>query len=152
MRRKDGKPQTRALRNKPIFKVGFKDSKNAIDNNFGDKEKPYQITSFFSGCGGLDFGFKGGFSILGKHYEPLPFNITHRHVVLRSEMLLQPSVLLPCVALPWPMSDPQNDVCRTRSPSLLQGSPELPSTCCCQRYPEFPTASLWGSEPHTQGG
>lgn len=75
MRRKDGKPQTRALRNKPIFKVGFKDSKNAIDNNFGDKEKPYQITSFFSGCGGLDFGFKGGFSILGKHYEPLPFNI-----------------------------------------------------------------------------
>lgn len=75
MRRKDGKPQTRALRNKPRFEVGFKDSGNARCNHFGNGEHPYQITSFFSGCGGLDFGFKGGFSILGKRYEPLPFDI-----------------------------------------------------------------------------
>ena len=75
MRRKDGKPQIKALRNKPIFEVGFRDSANANRNHFGAGNHPYQITSFFSGCGGLDLGFKGGFSVLGKRYEPLPFDI-----------------------------------------------------------------------------
>lgn len=75
MRRKDGKPQTKALRNKPRFEAGFKDSENARHNHFGNVEHPYRVTSFFSGCGGLDFGFRGGFSILGKRYEPLPFDI-----------------------------------------------------------------------------
>lgn len=75
MRRKDGKPQTRALRNKAKFDCGFRDSKNALDNQYACVDRPYEVTSFFSGCGGLDFGFKGGFSVLGKKYEPLPFNI-----------------------------------------------------------------------------
>ena len=75
MRRKDGQPKTKALRNKPEFEVGFRDSVNAHQNFFSRGERPYQITSFFSGCGGLDFGFRGGFSILGREYEPLPFDI-----------------------------------------------------------------------------
>ena len=75
MRRKDGKPPAKALRTKPQFEVGFKDSANALRNHFGKGERPYQVTSFFSGCGGLDFGFMGGFSCLGKEYERLPFNI-----------------------------------------------------------------------------
>lgn len=29
----------------------------------------------FSGCGGMDLGFKGGFTFLGKRYEALPFKI-----------------------------------------------------------------------------
>jgi DNA (cytosine-5)-methyltransferase 1 len=29
----------------------------------------------FSGCGGMDLGFRGGFTFLGKSYERLPFNI-----------------------------------------------------------------------------
>jgi len=75
MRRKDGKPQTKALRNKPIFDVGFKDSANALENSNKKIKKKHQVLSFFSGCGGLDFGFKGGFSVLGKNYEQLPFEI-----------------------------------------------------------------------------
>lgn len=75
MRRKDGKPQTRALRNKAKFDCGFRDSKNAQDNQYASVDRPYEVTSFFSGCGGLDFGFKGGFSVLGKKYDPLPFDI-----------------------------------------------------------------------------
>lgn len=75
MRRKDGKPPAKALRTKPQFKVGFRDSANARQNHFGEGEGPYHVTSFFSGCGGLDFGFLGGFSCLGKEYERLPFNI-----------------------------------------------------------------------------
>ena len=75
MRRKDGKPPKKALRNLPQFEAGFKDSENARRNGFGEGGRHYQITSFFSGCGGLDFGFKGGFCCLGKQYEPLPFDI-----------------------------------------------------------------------------
>lgn len=39
------------------------------------KESCYSVVSMFSGCGGLDLGFKGGFSFLGKEYEAHPFDI-----------------------------------------------------------------------------
>ena len=83
MRRKDGKPQTRALRHKAVFQCGFKDSDNAKSNHFNNGDRPYEVTSFFSGCGGLDFGFRGGFSVLGKSYEPLPFNIVGAYDFLK---------------------------------------------------------------------
>lgn len=35
----------------------------------------YSIVSLFSGCGGLDLGFRGGFSFLGKEYPKNPFEI-----------------------------------------------------------------------------
>ena len=35
----------------------------------------YSIVSLFSGCGGLDLGFKGGFDFLGRHYDNHPFEI-----------------------------------------------------------------------------
>lgn len=36
-------------------------------------KKKYSIVSLFSGCGGLDLGFKGGFRFLNTYYEPNPF-------------------------------------------------------------------------------
>ena len=33
------------------------------------KKKTYRIVSLFSGCGGLDLGFIGGFDYLGRHYD-----------------------------------------------------------------------------------
>ncbi|HIY93351.1 MAG TPA: DNA cytosine methyltransferase [Candidatus Companilactobacillus pullicola] len=33
------------------------------------------VVSLFSGCGGMDLGFKGGFDYLGKHYAKNPYNI-----------------------------------------------------------------------------
>lgn len=36
---------------------------------------PYSVVSMFSGCGGMDLGFRGGFESSGKSYEALPFNI-----------------------------------------------------------------------------
>ena len=75
MRRKDGKPKIKALRRMPKYNFGFKDSPNARMNLYGTGSRPYTIMSFFSGCGGLDFGFKGGFSVFGKAYGNLPFNI-----------------------------------------------------------------------------
>lgn len=35
----------------------------------------YSVVSLFSGCGGLDLGFKGGFSFLGKEYARNPYDI-----------------------------------------------------------------------------
>lgn len=47
-----------------------------------DDSEPYPISqpkwtvaSLFSGCGGLDLGFTGGFSFLGQDYAELPFDI-----------------------------------------------------------------------------
>jgi DNA (cytosine-5)-methyltransferase 1 len=39
------------------------------------KNKKYSIASLFAGCGGLDLGFKGGFSFLDKQYKPLNFDV-----------------------------------------------------------------------------
>jgi len=33
------------------------------------------VVSMFSGCGGMDLGFRGGFSFLGKRYRLLPFEV-----------------------------------------------------------------------------
>lgn len=38
-------------------------------------ESCFSVVSLFSGCGGLDLGFKGGFTFLGKEYEAHPFDI-----------------------------------------------------------------------------
>lgn len=34
-----------------------------------------KVVSLFSGCGGMDLGFRGGFAFLGKKYERNPFDI-----------------------------------------------------------------------------
>jgi len=38
-------------------------------------KKPITVVSMFAGCGGMDFGFLGGFDFLGKHYDKTRFNI-----------------------------------------------------------------------------
>lgn len=37
--------------------------------------KSISVVSLFSGCGGMDLGFSGGFRFLDTNYESLPFNI-----------------------------------------------------------------------------
>lgn len=37
--------------------------------------KPYRVASLFSGCGGMDLGFKGGFEVFGTKYPETPFDI-----------------------------------------------------------------------------
>jgi DNA (cytosine-5)-methyltransferase 1 len=38
-------------------------------------EKTYKVVSLFGGCGGLDYGFQGGFEIFNRHYEANPFEV-----------------------------------------------------------------------------
>ncbi|MCL1794705.1 MAG: DNA cytosine methyltransferase [Oscillospiraceae bacterium] len=40
-----------------------------------EAKKPISVVSMFSGCGGMDLGFIGGFDFLGKHYEKTNFAI-----------------------------------------------------------------------------
>jgi DNA (cytosine-5)-methyltransferase 1 len=38
-------------------------------------DKRFKVISMFSGCGGMDLGFSGGFEVLGRRYRSLPFEI-----------------------------------------------------------------------------
>jgi DNA (cytosine-5)-methyltransferase 1 len=39
------------------------------------KRDRYSVVSLFSGCGGMDLGFQGGFNFLGKRYARTCFDI-----------------------------------------------------------------------------
>jgi len=55
-------PESRVIAS-PMISDVFS-SKNAV-----------RVVSMFSGCGGMDLGFTGGFDFLGKNYKRLPFEI-----------------------------------------------------------------------------
>ena len=40
------------------------------------RSRSYSVVSLFSGCGGMDLGFRGGFSIFGRKYAKHPFKIS----------------------------------------------------------------------------
>jgi len=42
------------------------------------------VISLFSGCGGMDLGFRGGFHFLGNHYEKNPFNMVFANDIVPS--------------------------------------------------------------------
>lgn len=80
MQRKDGKPKRKALRSMPKFQYGFRDNPSTAAYRrelWSGLHTPQNqtIVSLFSGCGGLDLGFAGGFKFLGNDYKPLPFDI-----------------------------------------------------------------------------
>jgi len=39
------------------------------------EEKKFDVVSMFSGCGGMDLGFRGGFEVFGRRYRSLPFQV-----------------------------------------------------------------------------
>lgn len=80
MKRKDGKPKLRALRSKPVFEHGLRKNPKTkkylnpcCNGNTGTGR--WKIVSLFSGCGGLDLSFLGGFEYLKKVFTKLPFDI-----------------------------------------------------------------------------
>jgi DNA (cytosine-5)-methyltransferase 1 len=44
-------------------------------NRVDPRTSKFKVVSLFSGCGGMDLGFKGGFTSLKKSYSRQPFNI-----------------------------------------------------------------------------
>ncbi|PFB06869.1 DNA (cytosine-5-)-methyltransferase [Bacillus anthracis] len=45
--------------------------------------KPLNVVSLFSGAGGMDLGFVGGFDYLGEHYAKNPFNIVFANDIFK---------------------------------------------------------------------
>lgn len=76
MRPKSGLPKRKPIKSDPIFEFGLRDNPAA---NFSTmREGPaHTVASFFSGCGGMDLGFLGGFDYLGSFFKPHPFQIVH---------------------------------------------------------------------------
>ncbi len=52
-----------------------------MNTNLFDSRSPgngngkHSVISLFSGCGGMDLGFRGGFQVFGRSYSPLPFRV-----------------------------------------------------------------------------
>jgi len=46
-----------------------------VANGNGNAAKKFNVVSMFSGCGGMDLGFAGGFEIFGRRYRSLPFEV-----------------------------------------------------------------------------
>ncbi|MGH9452433.1 MAG: DNA cytosine methyltransferase [Terriglobia bacterium] len=45
------------------------------NGNGAASAKRLRVVSLFSGCGGMDLGFRGGFTVFGSTFEKLPFDI-----------------------------------------------------------------------------
>ena len=51
------------------------DGHPGFPTNTDEAEESFSVISLFSGCGGMDLGFKGAFSFLGRRYPRNPFDI-----------------------------------------------------------------------------
>jgi DNA (cytosine-5)-methyltransferase 1 len=45
------------------------------DQNLPVPQGKFSVVSMFSGCGGMDLGFHGGFNVFGRDYDLLPFEV-----------------------------------------------------------------------------
>jgi len=81
MRRKDGQPKLKSLRAKARIQWGFRNNPHLseilnpalVPGN--ETTHHFSCVSLFSGCGGLDLGFLGGFRIFGQLHAALPTRI-----------------------------------------------------------------------------
>jgi DNA (cytosine-5)-methyltransferase 1 len=61
------------------------------------EKKPYTVISMFSGCGGMDLGFVGGFEIFGRRYRSLPFEVIWANDFNKEACVTYEKNLHPCV-------------------------------------------------------
>jgi DNA (cytosine-5)-methyltransferase 1 len=86
VRPKSGLPKRKALRRMPKFEFGFRENPDTAPYRHPSLIRGAKVPdgwptvlSFFSGCGGMDLGFLGGFKFLGHLYDPLPLQILHAY-------------------------------------------------------------------------
>jgi DNA (cytosine-5)-methyltransferase 1 len=73
VKRKDGQPKARARRNFPNIDGGLRDKHPRLEYH-GQKGR-FSVVSMFAGCGGMDLGFLGGFTVFGQTFRQHPFKI-----------------------------------------------------------------------------
>lgn len=60
------------------LKEDYQPSSQVVESSFDENGKPakkFTVVSMFSGCGGMDLGFTGGFEVFERRYRSLPFEI-----------------------------------------------------------------------------
>ncbi len=60
-----------------------KDENKTVSAEILPQGKILRVISLFSGCGGMDLGFKGDFSIFGKHFEKNPYEILFSNDIIQ---------------------------------------------------------------------
>lgn len=80
MRRKDNQPKRKARRGKPEYDFGFRGNPATAAYRHplceGMRTADHRtLVSLFSGCGGMDLAFTGGFKVLGRRYSAFPVDI-----------------------------------------------------------------------------
>ena len=50
-------------------------NQRAAQSPVAGQSKKHTVVSLFSGCGGMDLGFRGGFPFGGKFHQRLPFEV-----------------------------------------------------------------------------
>lgn len=80
MRRKDGSKKLAARRTMPQYDHGFRSNPSTAAYRHPScsgirTSTNHSVVSLFAGCGGLDLGFLGGFSVYGRRLAPLPFDV-----------------------------------------------------------------------------
>jgi DNA (cytosine-5)-methyltransferase 1 len=58
-----------------MFESEITSDQSMLEVTGKQKEKKFTVISLFSGAGGMDLGFKGNFTSLGKHYAKHPFEL-----------------------------------------------------------------------------
>ena len=57
---------------------------NTVDvKEIHNKDNIYKVISLFSGCGGMDLGFRGDFKVFGKYYEKNPYEIVFANDIVQ---------------------------------------------------------------------
>ncbi len=58
-----------------VSNKSYLDTKNHSPTPATPEQSNISVISLFSGCGGMDLGFQGGFTFLGRHYNRHPFQV-----------------------------------------------------------------------------
>jgi len=66
-----------------LFKTGEIIDENTVSVDKVIFTKKLKVISLFSGCGGMDLGFRGGFDVFGKHYESNPYDIIFANDIIK---------------------------------------------------------------------
>lgn len=68
-----------------MSKTYFHADLNTIDAHTvsSNSQKKLNVLSLFSGAGGMDLGFKGGFDFLGNHYEKNPYELVFANDIFK---------------------------------------------------------------------
>lgn len=71
------------VRQLKLFELDDENDDDFVSVDTINKKNELKVISLFSGCGGMDLGFTGGFDIFGRHYEKNPYEIVFANDIVQ---------------------------------------------------------------------